>query len=61
MFDYLMDRNSFVFMNPKNWIRGFFSIFDYDITNFTLTVNRGLIIKVKGLEASSGGGHNYGS
>jgi len=47
MFDYLMDRNSFGFMNPMNWMRGFFSIFDYDITNFTSTVKRGLILHLK--------------
>jgi len=54
MFDYLMDRNSFGFMNPMNWMRGFFSIFDYDITNFTSTVKRGLILHLKGSVTQTG-------
>ena len=47
MFDYLTDWSKLGFMNPLNWMRGFFAMFDYQITNFHSTVHRSLVLHVK--------------
>jgi len=53
MFDYLFDWSSGGIFNPFNWIQSFFSIFlnffgiDYEITDFTNKVARGLILDLK--------------
>jgi len=50
MFDYLTDWNKLGFMNPLNWMRGFFAMFDYQVTNFGSTVQRGLVLHIKTAE-----------
>ena len=53
MFTYLLNWNTGGFFNPFNWMRGFFQAFlnfltgTYEITNFTNTVKRGLILDLK--------------
>jgi hypothetical protein len=53
MFDYLFDWSTGGVLNPLNWMKGTFSAFislftgSYEITNFTNTVKRGLILDLK--------------
>ena len=64
MFDALFDWSTGGIFNPINWMTSFFGMFtsffssSYDITNFTSTLKRGLILNLKKVDLNSSYGLN---